>query len=348
MGGNRRFGGGPWRITFDTNPDDCNLHCIMCEQRSRFRSVGGERTVRSRCMDPSLIEQVLRECRKTVAEVIPSTMGEPLLYRHFDLILDLCRRYEIKLNLTTNGTFPGLGASAWAEQIVPVASDVKVSWNGATEETAEAIMEGIGWDKALANVREFIAVRDAHAANGGYRCRMTFQVTFMERNVNEIPGIVRLAAELGVDRVKGHHVWAHFPELEAQSMKRSSESVARWNGVADEVQRVAEQCRLAGGDKVLLENFHLLGDDNAGEVPEDWVCPFLGREAWVNWEGRFSPCCAPDEERKALGEFGHVQEGGLLGIWRSGQYRDLVVNYKSHPLCRGCNMRRPEVHDENC
>ena len=22
---------GPWRITFDTNPDDCNLHCIMCE-----------------------------------------------------------------------------------------------------------------------------------------------------------------------------------------------------------------------------------------------------------------------------------------------------------------------------
>ena len=22
---------GPWRITFDTNPDDCNLHCIMCQ-----------------------------------------------------------------------------------------------------------------------------------------------------------------------------------------------------------------------------------------------------------------------------------------------------------------------------
>ncbi len=25
---------GPWRITFDTNPDNCNLKCIMCEEHS--------------------------------------------------------------------------------------------------------------------------------------------------------------------------------------------------------------------------------------------------------------------------------------------------------------------------
>ena len=24
----------PWRITFDTNPDDCNLNCVMCEEHS--------------------------------------------------------------------------------------------------------------------------------------------------------------------------------------------------------------------------------------------------------------------------------------------------------------------------
>ncbi len=27
---------GPWRITFDTNPDDCNLSCIMCEDHSPY------------------------------------------------------------------------------------------------------------------------------------------------------------------------------------------------------------------------------------------------------------------------------------------------------------------------
>src|SRR5207253_2951864 len=29
-----RAGAGPWRITFDTNPDTCNLHCVMCEEHS--------------------------------------------------------------------------------------------------------------------------------------------------------------------------------------------------------------------------------------------------------------------------------------------------------------------------
>ncbi len=43
-------------------------------------------------------------------EMIPSTMGEPLLYDYFEEILDLCREHGVKLNLTTNGTFPRLGA----------------------------------------------------------------------------------------------------------------------------------------------------------------------------------------------------------------------------------------------
>ena len=54
---------------------------------------------------------VMEESRGTgLREIIPSTMGEPLLYRHFDEILDMCAEYGVKLNLTTNGTFPRRGA----------------------------------------------------------------------------------------------------------------------------------------------------------------------------------------------------------------------------------------------
>jgi hypothetical protein len=35
---------GPWRITFDTNPDDCNLHCIMCEEHSPYSDLQAERS----------------------------------------------------------------------------------------------------------------------------------------------------------------------------------------------------------------------------------------------------------------------------------------------------------------
>jgi hypothetical protein len=33
----------PWRITFDTNPDDCNLSCIMCEEHSIYSKSQAER-----------------------------------------------------------------------------------------------------------------------------------------------------------------------------------------------------------------------------------------------------------------------------------------------------------------
>ena len=83
-----------------------------------------------------LIERVVAEAAPHgLEEIIPSTMGEPLLYERFEDILKLCDRYGVRLNLTTNGTFPRLGAEAWARKIVPVTSDVKVSWNGATKAT---------------------------------------------------------------------------------------------------------------------------------------------------------------------------------------------------------------------
>lgn len=80
---------------------------------------------------------------------------------------------------------------------------MKISWNGATKATHEAIMLGSRWEKVVENVRAFIAVRDAHAETGGNRCRVTFQLTFLEANVAELADMVRLAIDLGVDRVKG-------------------------------------------------------------------------------------------------------------------------------------------------
>jgi glycosyltransferase involved in cell wall biosynthesis len=122
---------GPWRITFDTNPDTCNLHCVMCEEHSPHSLLQLERKAAGRphrVMPFELIRSVVASAAPNgLREIIPSTMGEPLLYDRFEDILELCREHGVKLNLTTNGTFPRLGARVWAERIVPVTSDVKIS-----------------------------------------------------------------------------------------------------------------------------------------------------------------------------------------------------------------------------
>ena len=336
---------GPWRITFDTNPDLCNLRCIMCEEHSPHSSLQRKREeegVARRVMPFEMIEKVVSDAAPHgLSEIIPSTMGEPLLYEDFEKILDLCRRHNVKLNLTTNGTFPRLGARRWAERIVPVTSDVKISWNGATKETHEKVMLGSRWEKVLDNAREFIAVRDAHADSGGNRCRVTFQLTFLEANVHELADIVRLALGLGVDRIKGHHLWAHFEEIKGQSMRRSLEAIKRWNEAVLIAREVAAERRLPNGKHLLLENIHLLDESATGDLAPGGPCPFLGQEAWVSATGRFDPCCAPDAQRRTLGEFGDLNKQGFMAVWNGEKYRELTATYRNRHLCLGCNMRKP-------
>ncbi len=336
---------GPWRITFDTNPDTCNMRCIMCEDHSPHSLSQSQRRKekRSRRLMPfEMIKQVIADATPNgLQEIIPSTMGEPLLYEHFEGILGLCDRYKVKLNLTTNGTFPRLGAKAWAEKIVPVTSDVKFSWNGSTKVTYEKVMQGAVWETALENLHTFIAVRDAHALAGGNRCRVTLQLTFLETNVAELADIVRLAIECGVDRLKGHHLWAHFKEIEDQSMRRSTASIQRWNRAVIDARSAAAEKTLPNGRHILLENIFLLDETAIEDLAPEGVCPFLGQEAWVSAQGRFDPCCAPDQQRRTLGDFGNLNEKQFMEIWNSDVYRELTTTYRNRSLCLGCNMRKP-------
>ena len=202
-------------------------------------------------------------------------------------------------------------------------------------------MIGSVWEKALDNARAFIAVRDEHAASGGARCRITFQLTFMEANVAELADIVRLAAELGVDRVKGHHLWAHFDEIADQSMRRDPGAIARWNAAVAAARKAAAENPLPNGRRVLLDNIFPLEADATDDLAPGAPCPFLGREAWIGAEGRFGPCCAPDAQRRTLGDFGNLNARGLMDIWNGAEYRTLAATYRSRSLCLGCNMRRP-------
>jgi MoaA/NifB/PqqE/SkfB family radical SAM enzyme len=337
---------GPWRITFDTNPDDCNIACVMCEEHSDFSEKKRLRVASHRPhrrMDISVIHRVVSEMAPHgLREIIPSTMGEPLLYEHFDEIIEICREFGVRLNLTTNGTWPHRGPVAWAELLCPVMSDVKVSWNGITPETQESIMKGSRHARRVEDLRAFLRVRDEVSRRTGNRCQVTLQCTFMETNLSELPSLVRFAADLGMDRVKGHHLWVHFGQLSTEDLRRSSESRRRWNQTVALCMQTAQDHLRADGTQVRLENFLPLSEESGSEVSTDWACPFLGREAWVNHAGRFDPCCAPDLERQSLGSFGLVTtNGGLRSIWNGLSYRALVAGYLAKPLCRKCSMRRP-------
>jgi glycosyl transferase, group 1 / radical SAM family protein len=335
-----------WRITLDTNPEDCNLSCTMCEEHSPFSKFIREKlNGKRRRMPKEWLESIFQQAKALgVKEIIPSTMGEPLLYKHFAYIVELCYKYGIKMNLTTNGTFPKTtekSVTEWAKLLVPITTDIKISWNGATAQTAQKIMLKINFDEAIANVREFIRIRNEHFKATGYKCRVTFQLTFMQNNMHELADIIALAAKLDVDRVKGHQLWAHFDEIKDLSMKHSAESILQWNKYVEEAYKAQEKYRKHNGEKVILENIIPIEINESQEIPENYNCPFLGKELWISPTGKISPCCAPDEMRQTLGNFGNIENNTIESILNSDNYINLITHYKQIPLCKTCNMRRP-------
>ena len=334
-----------FRITLDTNPEDCNLSCVMCEEHSPYSSFKQDlfatTGIRRRLMPKDLIENLFEQASELgVQEIIPSTMGEPLLYEHIDLIYDLAERYGIKINLTTNGTSPRRSIEDWAALIIPHTSDVKISWNGATAETYGQIMRGGNFERALHQLKAFIACRDKYYKETKYYCRITLQLTFMSHTMHEIPDIVGLATTLGVDRIKGHHLWAHFEEIKSYAIPPNPEYCKQWNRYVIDCYNIAKHSLKPDGSQIILENIHPL-DEHKAQVQEDARCPFLGRELWISATGVISPCCAPDNLRRSLGDFGNIYQISLKEAFTSPNYIKLQQSYQQNPLCKTCNMRRP-------
>jgi MoaA/NifB/PqqE/SkfB family radical SAM enzyme len=330
-------GAGPRRITFVTDPDDCNLACAMCREHSPHAPAGD---APPRRLALALVARVLDDLAGSrFAGVIPSTFGEPLLWRELAGLAGLCAARGLQLNVTTNGTFPRLGGAGWAQVLAAVTSDLKVSWNGACAPTAEAVMAGLRFDDSLRQLQAFREVRDRLRARGGKACSLSFQVTAMERNVAELPDIVRLAASLGVERVKVNQLQVHFPELAGEDLRRSPSSRARWNAAVRAMREAAAASPAGSGAGVRLQGAEEM--DEAGADPAPGPCPFLGEEAWVLADGHFAPCPAPAAKEGRLGHFGSLREHALLDIWEGAGYRALRSGYRSHPECVPCSLRRP-------
>jgi len=331
---------GPWRLTLVADPDDCNLACDMCECGQA--RAAGPRPGAPRRLDPALALAALASALEggALREVIPSTLGEPLLWAGLDALLDACGAAGLRLNLTTNGTWPGRGPRSWGERLYPLASDVKVSWNGACAATAEALMPGLDFAAAVAGVAEVAAARDAAAARTGVRGRLSFQVTAQAGNVDELPAIARLAAALGVDRVKVNQLQPRQPFLLPRALTRSRAGLERWNAAAAALRAEGSTLRTSAGAPLELQGAGDLALDPAAPAPLG-PCPFVGREAWVLPDGRLAPCPHPAAWRGELVDLGRVGATPLLALWRGAALAGFTAGHERHPICAACPFRRP-------
>ena len=216
---------------------------------------------------------------RLLREVVPSTMGEPLLYSEFDRLLKFCRTLDIPMNLTTNGSFPGKwGSEAGLKELLLACSDIKVS-------TLSAECGGLDLETWRANVLKLLECRRSLLKSGVTEATVSLQATIHRENIHEVEKLLRWAENAGVQRIKWNPVV--FLSLAPKAL------VERFSVSKTELENLR---KVLCSDKLRCEG-SLFFDEAAGLCPVGGVCgkncPFAD-EVWVWPDGHEDHCPNPE------------------------------------------------------
>lgn len=209
----------------------CNLRCRMCIQFNDGTTVAGPH------MPLEEFERIAWSVFPYVDRWQPSVSGEPTMSRGFEDMLAIAEQFGVKGDVFTNGT---LLSEAMIERLAPNLGGLTISFDGATKATFESIREGAVFEDVVGKVRRLVDWCREHLPEHqqpsfGLNC------TLMEKNVRELPDLVRLAKDrLGLDHMSCYHVFPVTAEMRLQSLVHHRE-LARER--IDAALRVAEELR---------------------------------------------------------------------------------------------------------
>src|SRR3954464_3392745 len=181
----------------------CNLRCQMCP--IQFRQDGPPHGPPA-FMDWELFTQVIDDL-PSLSELHLQGLGEPMMHpRFFDMISHAASR---GITVTTNSNVTLLPRERAEKCVTSGLSTLHVSLDAATQETYERIRVRAHFDRVLRNLGH---LRDAKRDLASETPRVRLVMVLMRQNLAELPTLVRLAHELGIDTMFVQHLCHDFGE----------------------------------------------------------------------------------------------------------------------------------------
>jgi MoaA/NifB/PqqE/SkfB family radical SAM enzyme len=324
-GGAGKSGAGPLEAFIEVSAL-CNLRCRMCAINvdRRYRPSAG----RPELLTPELLER-LSTMLETTIRCYLFGLGEPLLNPRLVDYVAACSAAGCEVWFNTNATLIDQGM---ADRLADAGADaITVSIDGATAATYQAIRRGASFDRVIAGIRALV---DAGRRIG----RPSIDVSFvaMAGNFAELPGLIDLCADLGVESV-------HVEPLYSQREEHLSAHYSRENlGVlkTGEVDRILE----AAVERSLATGVRLSSRFVAERVDPDyvkrsrveqpwWRCSEPWTAVWITSAGEVRCCCLNDSS------FGSLVEQPFEAIWNGAAFREFRRAHhpgKVPPSCANC------------
>jgi radical SAM protein with 4Fe4S-binding SPASM domain len=310
----------PLRATVQTT-DFCNLNCIMCQIHSQREKH------KLQSMKRADFDLFVSQLFPYLVELHPTNLGEPLISEWFDYLCNKAFEYGVLLDITSNGT---LLTEQKILKILPTLLDIKISFDGLRKETFERIRRKADYDTVVKNINNFLRLRETTQSSGG----ITLQMTLFSFNYQELPGLIRFAADKGIDRVKAYHVFSYSDEINQYSLVNDLDKF-------EEVRLLAVD--LANKLNIALE----IAEPELQGATMNLIsqkCRLPWSECFIDFDGEVYPCHSHNYK-----SCGNIFKEKLSDLWNSSyamEIRRSLTTNSIDTICKNCGMNYLK-YDEN-
>ena len=299
----------PRRLVFELT-NACNLNCIMCGRNAAdFKPTVFDMDV-FRSFEPLM---------DSVEEVTLMGWGEPTIHPHFTEMLEIINKHSARKYFCSNG----MNLKKIKEAIFDYKVDVfAVSLDGATDETNGRIRRGSKIEQITEDLKDIVRIKKERGLTYPW---INFVFCAMKSNIRELPDLVRLASEIGIEEVKVVYLTVFGEDLMNESL---------W-GEENLVREIFEEA-IKVGDKlgIVLKLPHYIGEDEAGDkLHKD--CFVTWRDFFLGSDGYVRPCMSTP-----IHFFEYDKNKDFMEMWNAPeyqQYRAIVNNQdRMDSPCRRC------------
>lgn len=293
------------KVTLDSKPlavfveltQNCNLKCPMCRFGEKYRPDWN--------MSEETFDRLAEQLFPSAAVVDLRGWGESTMLPNFDYFIRRTLAYRPQLRLVTNGQINRM--HVW-ELLMRAHAVITVSCDAADPELFERLRGGGKIERLKNSVRSIVSARNKY---GAPKDSVTLNVVTSQDNLDDLPCIVDMAAELDVPRVTLNPLVTNFDDS----------SHLRSNLDRTEAAYAATAARARERDVELQ-----LGSapDPALAIPElvrRPACIHPWSYAYVEYDGGMGFCDhLMGSPRYALGKIG---EDSPLDVWNSEEWQQI-------------------------
>ena len=288
----------------------CNLNCIMCGRDSKKFT--------PTFFDLNSLDKI-KTVLNTITEVTLFGWGEPTMHPKLSNILEYLNQYPVKKYFVTNGML----LHNFIEDIFRYHVDIiAISLDGACSETNDKIRAKGKFEQVVENIKMIVKRRHDLGITSPY---INFVMTLMKDNIEELPKMVSLAHNLGIEEVKAVYLTAFNEEMAKRTLYNETDTVRRIFAKTletGEKHKIKVKLPFVQGDDIAKDLFHK-------NCYVSWRDFFLGADGYVR------PCQSTPMKLFAYDKYENFNE-----MWNSPEYiniRKRVNDQEKMPQeCKVC------------